>query len=317
MAATPFIIVPELTAIAVAYRQPNFIADLVLPRVPVGTKAFRWQKYALGEAFTVPETQVGRKGSPQQIDFASTEVNDAVVDHALDSPVPNDDISQWEAAHAAGMTGTPNPLFRATSLVTQLVQTRREFRAANLVFNPASYGVNNKLTLAGTSQWSDFTNSNPQNDIALALDSMVMRPNVAVFGRATWSVLSRHPKLCQAIFHNNTNAGLVSRQQFADLFELDEVIVGDAFFNTAAKGQPAAVTRLWGKHAAFCHRNMQADTDFGITFGMTAQFGGAVAGTIEDSDIGMKGGKRVRSGESVKELITANDLGYFFQNAVA
>ena len=77
------------------------------------------------------------------------------------------------------------------------------------------------------------------------------------------------------------------------------------------------MTRLWGKHAAFLHRNMMADTDFGVTFGMTAQFGDRVAGVIEDSDIGMRGGVRVRSGESVKELVTANDLGYFFQNAVA
>jgi hypothetical protein len=31
----------------------------------------------------------------------------------------------------------------------------------------------------------------------------------------------------------------------------------------------------------------------------------------------MRGGELVRSGESVKEVIAANDLGYFFENAVA
>jgi hypothetical protein len=93
--------------------------------------------------------------------------------------------------------------------------------------------------------------------------------------------------------------------------------VGDAWFNTAAKGQPAAVTRLWGKHAAFLHRNMEASPDYGITFGFTAQFGGRVAGTIIDSDIGMRGGVRARTGESVKEVVSANDLGYFFNQAVA
>ncbi|MFG6462268.1 hypothetical protein ACG04Q_11870 [Roseateles sp. DXS20W] len=316
MSKAPFIIVPELTAIAVAYRQAGFIADLVLPRVPVNTKEFKYQKYALGDAFTVPETAVGRKGTPNQVEFGSTEVTDSVVDQALDAPVPNDDIEQWESARANGLAGSANPLYRATTGVQQLVQTRREKRAADLVFNAASYGAANKRALAGTDQWSDFVNSKPQDDIANALDSMVMRPNIAVFGRAAWSVISRHPKLCAAIYKNGTNAGTINRQQFAELFELEEVLVGDAWFNTAKKGQPATVTRLWGKKAAFLHRNMQADTDFGITFGMTAQFGGRVAGTIEDPDVGMRGGKRVRSGESVKELITADDLGFLFDTVV-
>lgn len=319
MATAPFVIVPALTAIAVAYKQGNLIADDVLPRVSVATQAFRFNKFALGEAFTAPDTRVGRRGAPNQVEFGSTEVNDATVDHALDSPVPNADQNQWLAARAAGqgMVGTADPQSRATTQVTGLVQTRREKRVADLVFNSANYATANKLTLSGTSQWSDYTNSKPQTAINAALDSMIMRPTVAVFGRLTWSALSCNPQLCQAIFKNGTNAGQVSKQQFCDLFELEDVLVGDAWINTANKGQAPTVVRLWGKHAAFLHRNKLADTEFGVTFGFTAQFGERVAGLIEDADVGMNGGVRVRSGESVKELITANDLGFFFENAIA
>ncbi|PZP06597.1 MAG: capsid protein, partial [Sphingomonas hengshuiensis] len=38
---------------------------------------------------------------------------------------------------------------------------------------------------------------------------------------------------------------------------------------------------------------------------------------IEDPDIGLQGGNRVRSGERVRELVVAQDVGYFIQNAVA
>lgn len=315
MSKAPFVIVPELTAIAVAYRQANFIADGVLPRVPVNTKEFRYQKYGLGDAFTAPETLVGRKGTPNQVEFGSTEVTDSVQDHALDAPVPNDDIAQWEAARAAGATGAASPLMRATSQVQELVQTRREKRAADLVFDPATYAAANRVTLAGTSQWSDPA-SDPQAAIGDALDTMVMRPNIAVFGRAAWTKTSRNINLVKAYFGNGTERGQLTKQAFMELFELDEVLIGEAFWNSAAKGQPPSLVRLWGKHAAFLHRNMQADTEFGMSFGMTAQFGTRVAGTIHDADIGMRGGERVRSGESVKELVTANDLGYFFQNVV-
>jgi hypothetical protein len=70
----PFVIVPELCAVAVAYKQPSFIADRVLPRVRVNTKEFRYQKFGLGDAFTAPETLIGRKGQPNQVEFGSTEV---------------------------------------------------------------------------------------------------------------------------------------------------------------------------------------------------------------------------------------------------
>lgn len=314
---TPFVVVPELTAIAVAYRQGNLIADQVLPYVPVNTQEFRYRKFALGDDFTLPATLVGRKGAPQQIEFGETEITDSTHDHALDAPVPNRDIEAYERAAASGQTGATDPMMRATSQVAQLLLTAREKRAADLVFNAANYAAANKATLSGTGQWSDYTNSAPQTAITAALDGMIMRPNLAVFGRRTWSVMSQHPKLCAAVYKNGTTAGSISRQAFADLFELDEVLVGDGWYNTAAKGQAPTMVRLWGNHASFVHRNKNADPDFGITFGFTARFGGRVGGYVEDPDMGMRGGKRARAGESVKELITANDLGYLFTNAVA
>ncbi|MGV8796604.1 hypothetical protein ACV373_31930, partial [Pseudomonas aeruginosa] len=62
MSNAPFPIDPELTAIAIAYRNGRMIADEVLPRVPVGKQEFKFWKYDLAQGFTVPETLVGRCG---------------------------------------------------------------------------------------------------------------------------------------------------------------------------------------------------------------------------------------------------------------
>ena len=317
--ASPFVIVPSLTAIAVSYTQKNLIADQVLPRVPVDTQAFRYVKYALNDAFKTPDTLVGRKSAPNQLDWGSAEVTDMVQDQGLDTPVPNADIMAWNTARAAGagFVSQVDPLSNATALVMQAVQNRREQRAANLVFNLASYSAANKTTLSGTGQWSDYTNSDPLVAIMGYLDGMVMRANVLTLGRAAATKLRMHPKVCKAVFGNNTDAGIVPLRALADQLELDEIYVGDAWVDTAAPGQPANLQRCWGKHAAFTYRNMTADIRGGVTFGFTAQWGDKVAGVLEDGDIGLRGGQRVRSGESVKELITANDLGYFVQNAVA
>lgn len=316
MSQAPFIIRPELTAVAVAYRNEDFIADLVLPRVPVLTKAYTYQKYNLADSFTVPETAVGRKGSPNQVEFSSTEVASTVKDHALDSPVPNDDIEQWEKATASGQTVAPSPLIYAATGSQELVSLRREKRSAELVFGAANYAAANKQALAGAAMWSDPA-SDPQIAIGDAMDTMIMRPNIAVFGQVAWTKTSRNIELCKAIFGNGTTKGQITKQAFCELFGLKELIVGQAWFNTAPKGQPPVMVRLWGRSAAFLYRNMQATTKQGITFAMTAEFGSRIAGTIADSDIGMRGGQRVRSGESVDEIVTANDLGYLFTNVVA
>ncbi|MFN8996736.1 MAG: phage capsid protein, partial [Pseudomonadota bacterium] len=75
--------------------------------------------------------------------------------------------------------------------------------------------------------------------------------------------------------------------------------------------------RVWGKHAAalFISEDMaNADQP---TFGFTAEFGQRIAGTMDEPKMGLRGSVRIRVGESVKEVIAANDAGYYFENAVA
>jgi len=310
MANAPFPIQPALTAIATRFRNEAMIADMVLPRVPVAAQEFKYFAHTMAEDFTLPDTRVGRRSRPNEVEFTATELTSATEDFALDDPIPMADLMNAPA--------NMDPEGRSVEGIANLLALDREVRAANLVFNTNSYATGNKATLSGTSQWSDFTNSNPIDAMLIAMDAMVMRPNIAVFGRAVWTKLSQHPRICKAVFGNNTDAGIVTRQQLAALLELSEVIVGEGWVNTAKRGQTPTMTRVWGKLGALLHRDGQADTRGNrTTFGFTAQFGDRVAGSIEDRDIGMRGGRRVRVGESVRELITNNTLGYLFIDAVA
>lgn len=305
---TPFVITPELTAIAIAYRNKAMIADKVLPRVPVGTRSFRYMAYPIGESFTVPDTKVGRKSKPNQVEFSATEQTASVDDYALDDAIPNDDIESAPANY--------DPKGNAIMQITNLIELDREVRAANLVFNPANYGTNNKITLSGSSQFSDPI-SDPIKTIMDALDSMVMRPNVMTIGRAAFSALIRHPKIVKAVLGNAGDSGIACREDIAALFELEDIAVGESFINTARKGQAVNMQRVWGKHISLIYRDQLADSKSGTTFGFTAQHGDRVGMESPDADIGMRGGIVVRSGESVKEIITAPDLGYFIQNVIA
>ena len=307
----PFPIQPDLTAIAIQYRNTDMIADQVLPRVPVGKQDFKYFKHTLADGFTIPDTKVGRRSPPTQVEFTATEQTASCIDYALDDSVPNEDIEN------AGGVPNGDPVTKATQYITNLIELDREQRAAGLVFANASYAAStNRATLSGTTQWSDYVNSNPIDAILTALDGCVMRPNLMVVGQSVWTKLRQHPKVIASIF-GAVSSGVPTREQVAAVLELEQLLVGKSFINTTKKGQNATLARVWGKHAAFLYRDSLATAARGTTFGFTAQFGGRIAGSFEDKDIGMRGGLRVRAGESVKEVITANDLGYFFENAVA
>ncbi|HSF94786.1 MAG TPA: hypothetical protein VLA52_07145 [Thermohalobaculum sp.] len=312
MSKAPFPIDPVLTGITLAYRNRALIADSVLPRLtPMGKEEFKYKKWNIEEGFTIPDTKVGRKSEPNEVEFAATEVTASTEDYGLDDIIPFNDI--------ANAAGSLDPVGHATEMLTDLVLLDREVRVAGLVFAAATYDTGLKVQLSGTSQWSDFVNSDPIGDIQAGLDAPIMRPNVMVIGRPAFSKLIQHPDINKAVNGTAGDTGIVRRNQIAELFELDEVVVGEPFQNTAKKGQTASYARVWGKHAALIHRDPLATSPMSdrVTFGWTAQYGTRVAGQIAEPKKGIRGSIRVRVGEGVKEVIVASQTGYFIEDAVA
>jgi hypothetical protein len=310
MSQAPFPVNPELTAVAVKYRNTRFIADMVSPRLPVGVQSFKYWTHKMEEAFNIRDTRVGRRSKPNEVEFTATETTASTVDYGLDDPIPQNDIDNAPAGH--------DPVLRAVEGVTDLIMLDRERRVASLLFASGTYASGNQTTLSGTSQWSDYVNSDPIGAIAGAIDTPVMRPNVGVIGRAAYTKLRGHPKIVKAVLGNAGDAGLVSAAAIAALFELDDLLVGEGFFNSAKRGQTASMSRVWGKHMALIYRDPNMDPAGNrASFCWTAQWRDRIAGALPDSNISMRGGQRVRVGESVKEIVSAPDLGFFLQNVVA
>ena len=315
----PFVTDPVLTAIAIGYRNParTLIADEVLPRVQVGAEEFKWMHYPLGEAFTVPDTRVGRTGQVNQVEFNGEERTSSTEDYGLDMPIPQSDIDAARDQRNQGRSSY-DPEAHAAARMTDLTMLDREIRVAGMIQDPANYATGRKVVLSGTSQWSDYANSTPIADIKAALEgTLIYRPNTLVFGQASWSALSSHPELVNAIRGNLTDKGIVRREEVAQLFEVSRILVGESYHNIARPGQNPTLARVWGRTMAALYIDAAARPEDGMTFGMTAQYGTRIGARLEDSNIGLKGGVRVRSGEQVKEVITAPDVGFLMQDVVA
>jgi hypothetical protein len=308
-AAAPYPInAAVIQAIVIAYRNAKMIADFCLPRVPVGQQDFKYLRQNMADQFSVPETRVGRKSAPNQVETVGDLVPATVFEYGLDEIVPMVDVKNAPPG--------VDPVANAAEFVMKLVTLDREVRAANTMFNANNHV--NKATLAGAAQWSDYVNSDPVSTILNALDVPVMRPNMMCIGRAAWTKLILHPKVIDYVNGKGGNSGGVTREQLAAALELDEIHVGEALINTAKKGQAASFQRAWGKHCSLTFCEAPSDVSRSTTWGFTAEFGERISDTQYGKDFGgLEGGYKTRAGERVAEIVSAPDLSYFFQNVIA
>lgn len=322
MAPRPFVTHQVMTAIAIGFRNDaqTMIADDVLPRIPVMAEEYKWTEYPLAEMFTVPDTLVGRRGRVPRVEFSGIERSGRTRDYGLEDGIPFSDIEAAARMRAANL-GNFDPEARATEGLTNLVLLDREVRVASVVQNPLNYAANRRVALSGTDRFSD-----PASDIIGTLKAafaatMIYRPNLMSMGRDVWTGISSHPQLVNAIRGNVTSKGIITIEEFVRLFSgegLKKLVLGESFVNTARRGQLEQMNRVWGKsiQLTYIDPNVRPEQG-GITWGFTASYGTRIAGSWEDKDVGLLGGKIVRVGERVEEQIVAKDVGFLIQNAVA
>ncbi|WP_019500835.1 phage capsid protein [Pseudanabaena sp. PCC 6802] len=306
----PFEFKPRESGIAIAYRNDDYIADIISPRIIVPQSQFDYREYSIDQAFRIPDTKVGRTSRPNEVEYTSTLKTVSTEDYGLEDPIPYKDVmNQVPGVDLAS---------DAVEALTDDVMRDRELRVATTMSTLATFPTTNRVTLSGTSQFSDFTNSDPVGTITTALDSAPVTFTHLVAGQLAWTKLRTHPKIINALFGNaGVTNGMASQQAVADFFGLKGCVIGKGWYDSSKEGQAAARSYIWGKHVWLLRVDPLANFRKGLSFMMTAQFGKKVAGTREDPDIGLYGGIRVRVGESVKEVVVANLAGYFIQNAVA
>lgn len=322
MVTRPFPVDPVITAIAIGYRNraQDLIADLVMPRIPVMGERFKWTEHPVAERFSFPDTHVGRRGRVERVEFSGIERPGAVEDYGLEDAIPISDITEAANQRARGL-GNFDPENRAAEGLTDLLMLDREVRVAAVVQNPANYATNKRRVLSGGDQFSDYVNSDPIGVIKACFQgTLIHRPNTVSMSRDSWTVLSSHPHLVNAVKGNVTGRGIISPEDFVRLFSGEgckRLLIGEGFVNIAKPGQAAAINRVWGKSIQFHYTDPQVRPEQGgMTWGFTAQYGTRIGGKWDDKNVGLEGGVVVRIGERVVEQVVAKDVGYLLQNVV-
>ena len=301
----------ELLAIAIAYHNNDLIAKSVLRPEPTGTQEFKYLKRNRGEQLTIPDTKVGRKSAPNMVSFSGTLVTDSTDGHALMDFIPVDDIKNAQSLK------NYDPIGISVEGLMALIQLDREKRTANLLFDTNQYAASNKTTLAANDKFSAASTSDPIKTILTGMNALPMRANGACMSYGVFQALSTHPKIVSAIFKNSGISGIIPAQAIADLFGLKELFVGDAYYQSAKKGQTESYSQVWGKSMLLYYKDRLANMKNGTSFGFCAEFEKPQVETWEDKKPGVGGGLMIKVGENVKEVLAAPDLAYLIDAAVA
>lgn len=300
------VIDPALSNVSVKYTNDNFIADLVLPVVRVTKQTGKYYIYDKSN-LRVDKTNRAAGSPANEVDMGlSLSGVFTCDDHALKGFVVDEVQDQAEAAL--------NPLVDETENITEKLMIDREVAAAALLTSTANLTQN--VTLAGTDQWSDYSNSDPVGDVRTARTTIhaatFKKPNTMILGKQVFDMLIEHPQIIDRIKYSQL--GIVTTQLLARLFQVETVLVGESGQNTAAEGQTDVLAYIWGKDVILAYISPVVRTKM-LTLGVTFTYGTRQVKRWRDED---REGTWVRVGKDnyVQKLIAAA-CGYLIKAAVA
>ena len=141
-----------------------------------------------------------------------------------------------------------------TETLTDLVYLQREIAAAATATDPTI--VTQNTTLSGTSQWSDFTNSNPiqavENQKGPILKQNGQPPKSMLVSYPVFLALREHPAIVD--YFKYTQVPVLQPDHLKSVFNVDNFYVAAAIKNTANEGAADSLDYIWGKNALLFYR---------------------------------------------------------------
>jgi hypothetical protein len=145
----------------------------------------------------------------------------------------------------------------ATIDVTERLKLGREFALSSVLTDTAV--LTNNTTLSGTDQWSDYTASNPLENIRAARASVYAATGKDLrqkggFALLPWDVenyLSMHPDLLELYKYTGSVGNGLTLDQLRQALKVDRIILAMSQYDSSKEGQTPVITPTWGKHVIF------------------------------------------------------------------
>ncbi|MBU2072724.1 MAG: major capsid protein [Gammaproteobacteria bacterium] len=235
-----------LSNVSIAYKNEAYVADQLFPVVPVDKQSDYYFVFTKDFWFrnSVERRGPGSKYAEGGIQLSSTQF--VCVNKGLSFPLPRETVENQDAAVDLETAG-------AEWLADQFMLDR-EIALAAKIFDASAW--TSSTTLSGTSQWSDYANSDPIGDINTGMEAVKKLtgryPNTMLMGAEVWDKLKFHPDLLDIYKH--TNAAILTTEMVGKVFDgLERVIVGSSIYNAGAEGASFDGTYIWPKNVLLAY----------------------------------------------------------------
>ena len=218
-----------LSNFAKGYRNGDLITDQLFPRLEVMRQRDKYWVYGK-ENLQLTEQTLRAAGTPAaetslslSLDMYSCE------SRALKSVIPDEDRLAYQVGDLD---------MDAVETNQNKILLDREYRAMQLITNPANFTSGNTIALSGTAQW-DNPASAPLSIAKTARTAIAqnaaVKANALVLAFDVAEALRVNAQLLQR-FQFTTVTGSLSDQQLAQIFNVPQVIIGSAVTNNPVTG---------------------------------------------------------------------------------
>lgn len=250
---------PVLSNFAVSYKPQGFIAQDVMPIIPVQKQSGIYAVLEQADQFRSPDTSRSPGSEAKIVRFRVGSDNYNCRNWALKSQIAIEDLANADPVFLSmleqGRTGT---------VMNQLLLDW-EIRAATKMFTANAANVGSYATVA--SAWNVAAGGgSPFNDINTAIDNIHNAtgyyPNTLVFGIQAWKSFRRHNEIINKAQRTTVAGGapMASIDQVRELFEIENVLVGRAYKNTAQELKTQTLLPVWSTHVWVGFQKMNAQT---------------------------------------------------------
>lgn len=235
-----------LSAISIGYKNPMFIGDKVFQNVPVQKQADYFYTFKKGAIFRNDAGVRGPGADARRGGYVVSDTEYNCKERAFAHPIPIEVINNADAALAPWETGV--------NFATLKVMLAKEVLVSTLCCTASNWTTSNDA--AGL--WAAGASNTFIVDVLAAKEAIRqligVYPNVMVMDAKTLVQLKQESTILDRIKYSGTQGSPadVTTQTLAQLFELDEVLVGGAIYSSAEEvlaGTDFYAVDLWETNA--------------------------------------------------------------------
>lgn len=226
-----------LSQISLKYKLADLIGMDVFPEVPVKKQSDLYRVY--NQNFRIPETQRANKGVSKEHEFEVSTASYALVRHSLKGFVSDTDAQNYDLADLRAET---------TEELTEVILRRIELDVANL-FTTTNWSLNASLA-AGYAFSANTTISNPipvfDTGTSVVLSNSGMKPNFGILPRDGFVSCKSHVSILDRVKYTSSD---MTPKMLAALFELEQLLIPSASYDSSALGAATTMTNFYGANA--------------------------------------------------------------------